>query len=406
MKLADGVVVIDDNPRRRDLVCSILATAKQQVLGAKGNGLAAAGLLQFERPRLVFFAFEEPYQRAAHALANLAEALPGATIIAYSSSDTIPVFQQAVRSGAKTLLVTPFGVESVSKVIEAVFPSLPKNFRPGGRIVAVVGQKGGIGKTTISVNLATVLAKENQNSVLIVDFDTTFGDVALGLNIEPNTSAARVARTFQGMNRDEFRQELIPHESGAFVLPAPARMGEWLHVNAPDLQDLVSYASEMFDYVLVDTPGAYNDAVAAGLEIADHALVVSSLELTSAKNTSLLMQALRAEGYREDRAQIIANHTVRDTGFAAIDLSEMLERPVWEVPFDPQMRRSTQNGTPITGARPDAPASLSLRALASRLATEPDRIERRRRMRDSRLRQGPPAARSRFAFGFPRRRAS
>jgi MinD-like ATPase involved in chromosome partitioning or flagellar assembly len=153
----------------------------------------------------------------------------------------------------------------------------------------------------------------------------------------------------------------------------------------------------------VDTPGAYNDAVAAGIEIADHSLIVSSLEMTSAKNTSLLLEALRSEGYADERTLVVANHTMRDTGFAPIQLARMLERRVWEVPFDPRMRAATQSGTPITGGSPNAPASLSLRALASRLAMEPDQIERRHSMRDSGRRTERFEPR-RFTLPFQRRK--
>ncbi len=405
MNLANGVVVIDDHPRRREVACSILAAARVTVLGASASGFAASDILRIERPQFVFVAFEEPYQRSAQTLAFVAEAMPAAHVVAYASSEALTVFQQAVRAGAKAVLPAPFQESDVARVIEALAPgrSTIDPAREGGRIVAVVGQKGGIGKTTISVNLATALARERQAAVLIVDFDTSFGDVALGLNLDPTTTTARMARTYRDMDRDEFRSEMIRHESGAFVLPAPARMGEWLSVRPTDLQDMVKYAAEMFDYVLVDTPGAYDDAVAAGIEIADHALIVSSLELTSAKNTSLLLAALRSEGYADERTLIVANHTVFDTGFAPVQLAHMLQRgSIWEVPFDPLMRRSTQNGTPLAALSPNAPASVSLRALAGRLTAEPDNIERRRSMRDSRIRREAPPRR----FGFGRRKAS
>ena len=404
MKLANGVVVIDDHPRRREVVCAIMAASGVQVLGASASGLAAANLLRIERPTMVFVAFEEPYQRSAKTVAFVSEATPATNVVAYSSSEALAVFQQAVRAGAKTVLTSPFRESDVKRVLDAFQPSLAEASTKGtGRIVAVVGQKGGIGKTTISVNLATALAREKKQSVLIVDFDTSFGDVALGLNVNPTMTTARMARAYRDMDRNEFRSEMILHESGAFVLPAPARLGEWLSVRPSDLQEMVTYAAELFDYVLVDTPGAYNDAVSAGIEIADHALIVSSLEITSAKNTALLLEALRSEGYAEERTVVVANHTVADTGFTPVDLAAMLGRPaIWEVPFDPQMRRATQNGTPLAGHNPNAPASVSLRALAGRLATEPDRIERRQSMRDSRPRQQPASRR----FGFPRRKAS
>lgn len=408
MNLTNGAVVVDDHPRRREIVCSILAASGVPVLAAAASGHAAAEALVTHRPRVVFISFEEPYQRAASAVDFVTRSFPGTALIAYSSSEALNVFQLALRAGALTVMPAPFRASDVQQVLAAFVPAsttIPAP-RTHGRIVAIVGQKGGIGKTTISVNLATALAREKKQSVLMVDFDTSFGDVALGLNVDPAMTTARLARSYRDMSRAEFTGELLLHESGAFVLPAPARLGEWLNVKARDLRDMVSFASEMFDFVLVDTPGAYNDAVAAGIEIADHSLIVSSLELTSAKNTALLLDALRSEGYAEERTLVVANHTTRDTGLASAQLATMLGgRSLWEIPFDPKMRQSTQNGTPITGQSPRAPASLSLRALAARLTVDPDHIERRRSMRDSRERSQAPRQRG-FAFPFTRKKAS
>jgi pilus assembly protein CpaE len=346
--------------------------------------------------------------RALQTIEGLTRTLPGATVIAYSTASDVRVFQQAVRAGAAFLLQSPVSREDVSYVVGAAARKRAQAATPPayGKVIAVVGQKGGIGKTAISTNLAAALARETLAPVLIIDFDTTFGDVGLALDVQSEVTTAYAARSIDQMDRDSFKASLVEHESGVFVLPAPAHVGEWLHVRPDELTALVEVGTSLFDYVILDTPGAFNDAVGAGVQLADHLLVVTSLEMTSVKNTSLLLDALRTERYPLERCLVVANHTHADTGLATIDIVPALERrAIWEVPFDGAIRRGSQDGRPSVLTDPASPAARSLRALAGRLASEPGCVDRRRQVRPpataghrsfrGRLRQAMPFTRGR-----------
>lgn len=249
-------------------------------------------------------------------------------------------------------------------------------------MLAVVGQKGGIGKTTLSTNLAAILAGEGRSSVVVIDFDTTFGDVALALDIQGKFTAAEVAFDAKTLDRETFRAALVEHESGAYVLPAPAHVGEWFNVAPEQMDALVELAASMFDHVIIDTPGAFNDTVAAALAIADHALIVTSLELTSVKNTSLLLDLLRQEEYPEERVLVVVNNTAPSTGIAATDVANSVRTSaLWEVPFDRAMAKAHQRGRPLVMENTRSPGATSIRALGMRILVDPGRLNRRSSVR-------------------------
>jgi MinD-like ATPase involved in chromosome partitioning or flagellar assembly len=140
----------------------------------------------------------------------------------------------------------------------------------------------------------------------------------------------------------------------------------------------VEFATHLFDYVGVDTPGAFNVAVGAAIEVADHTLILTSLELTSVKNTALLIEVLEGAGYPNDRTLVVVNHTLPDPGITVVDVAPTLKRTsLWEVPYDPSVRRSMQAGQPVVMLQKWSPAGKSLRALAERIWSEPARIDRR-----------------------------
>jgi pilus assembly protein CpaE len=136
----------------------------------------------------------------------------------------------------------------------------PSDAQDSGRVIAVVGQKGGIGKTTTSTNLAAAIAAEGGNTVLLIDLDTRFGDVAVMMDVKPDYTVSEIARDATYLDRDAFRSILLRHESGAFVLPAPRDYRSWLNCSTEQLQEMVRFAAGMFD-VDPDTLGTFNDVV-------------------------------------------------------------------------------------------------------------------------------------------------
>lgn len=399
-----SAVVIDDNPRTRAATEALLASHRLQVSGSSAHNLNAPRLAVEHQPDIIFVAVEEPLMRCFQTLTLLAGRLDSTPIVAYSSSPSTTVFQQAVRAGATVLLDAPLKANQVGQALSRLLgtPStLPK--AADGRLITVVGQKGGIGKTTISTNLAAALASEAKASVLIIDFDTTFGDVGLSFDVDARITAAEMAADLSEFDREAFKASLIRHDSGAFVLPAPAHVGEWLSVSPEKLAQLVDFASHMFDYVIVDTPGAFNDAVAAALELADHAMIVTSMEITSIKNTSLLLEVLKGAGYPEERTLVMVNHTIPDPGVTVVDVAPTLNRAsVWEVPYDPSVRTGTQAGRPVVLLDPKSLGGKSLRALAHRIATEPERIDRRAAVRAPKDRKADNAIGSRLRDAMKR----
>ncbi len=336
-------------------------------------------------PQLVFVTLEDPFPRAIRAVEYLSGSLPDTPIVAVSTSTGLAVFQQVLRAGAKFLMEAPPKQAEIENVIRSLGASTapkPGLARGTGRVVAVVGQKGGVGKTAISVNLAAALASNPANLVLIIDFDMSFGDVGLAMNVTGDTTTAQAAHHLSENDREDFKRSVIEHPSGAFVLAAPSRVGEWLKVSPAQLEVLVETAAAMYDYVILDTPGAFNDAVATAMDLADNILIVTSLEMSSVKNTALLLDVLLEEGVAGERALIVANCTSEDTGINTIDLVPSLKRDsIWKVPFDPAIRKSSQIGKPAVNADPTSPASLSILAMARRIESSPDHIDRRSEVR-------------------------
>ena len=366
-------------------------------------GIAEVAAVTRGASETIFVAFEEPLPRAVQAVEELALALPDAVIVAYSDEATTHAYRRSIAAGAKYLIDTPASASEMRAIVEALGPR-KQPLGDTGTVAVVAGQKGGIGKTTISVNLASTLARESKGSVLLVDLDPDFGDAGMLLDLNTNISTARAARHQAEFEFESFKRSLAVHESGAFLLGAPQSFSERLATAPDDLQALIAFASRAFDYVLIDTPCMLNETVIAALSVADVTLVTTTLEFGSLRNTNLMLREMEREGIRPERSVLVANHTDPLPSFSAGDAAEVLEREsIWEIPFDKAMPRSTQLGQPLILTQPKSAASKSLRALASRLGDDPARIDRRVAVRSES--RAPQQARERLFSVLGRERA-
>jgi pilus assembly protein CpaE len=368
------VMIIDEDPIFRQELQAMLTPARLAVVADCGYGVEAASLAEELKPDLILASIEEPLARAIQTVEAVRGIRPNAPVIAYSSSTELPLVRQVMRAGARDLLVHPFKVGELLSAIEAAMRTVPAGddvaAQPlaAGTILTVFGAKGGIGKTTITTNIATAIARGTDNSVLVMDLDTRFGDVAIMLDIEPAVTVAEMAAQVATLDRATFKAALVEHSSGVFVLPSPKHPNDWRQVRADDVKELARFASRMFDYVILDTPGAFSDIVGAALEVATQVLVVTSVDMASIKDTSFILDVLESEGFPDDRLFLTVNHPNGANTIRAADIERVLRKKVfWEIPHDPHMTMATQVGLPVVLARPKSRAATNLAGLADKI---------------------------------------
>ncbi len=384
------VMVIDENAAFRQEVQAMLTPARLAVVADCGYGVEAATLAEETHPDLVICAIEDPVARAIQTIEGVRSILPDTPIIAYTGSTDISVVRQAMHVGVKDLLAQPLksgellaAIEQVMKGTElnaAVPDARPAQRSAAGSVLTVFGAKGGIGKTTIATNVAAAIARNTDNSVLVIDLDTRFGDVAIMMDIEPRFTVAQLAATAHTLEREMFKNSLVRHESGVYVLPSPKHPNEWRSVQAEDIKELVRFAARMFDYVILDTPGAFNDIVGTALEAATQVLVVTSVDMASIKDTSFILDLLESESFPPERLMLTVNHANGANTIRANDIERVLRHKVfWEIPHDSEVTLATQVGKPVVMAKPKSRAATNLVGLAEKIAGKPQPVKHERK---------------------------
>jgi pilus assembly protein CpaE len=193
----------------------------------------------------------------------------------------------------------------------------------------VFSPKGGVGRTTISVNLAVAAAQDGKR-VALVDSSFQFGDVGVLLNLNPrNKSIADLAGELQaGEQYDSLDGFLVAHSSGVRVLLAPPTPEQAELVNPTAVKQVLEALRGENDLVVVDCPSNFNESTLAVLDEADLILTLLTLEITSVKNMRLFLEVCEQLGYGPEKIRLVLNRADSTLGIRVADVEHSIGRKV------------------------------------------------------------------------------
>lgn len=190
-----------------------------------------------------------------------------------------------------------------------------------GKCIAFFSPKGGVGKTTLAVNMATLLQEQTHKSVVIVDCSYPFGDVGIMLNLEPKRTIIDLLPHVNELGGEIIESILQPHASGVKVLLAPASPEETELVTAEHVGIIISALRELYEYIIVDTHPSFTDVSIGVLDAADLILVPTTLELPALKNVRQFIEtATQKLGYTPEKIAIIVNRASPVGGLRIADV--------------------------------------------------------------------------------------
>ncbi|MEH7480154.1 AAA family ATPase [Neobacillus drentensis] len=239
-----------------------------------------------------------------------------------------------------------------------------------GKLLAVCSAKGGIGRTTLSVNLAVALLKKNY-TVAVLDGDFQFGDVNLAMDLKFSLTIKDVLEGIGALDEHSLANYLAVHESGVRVLSAPERPEFADLLTNEAVNKIVDVMLTGHDYVVVDTSVGLHEQSIRFIERADQILVVTNLEMAALKNTKLLLETLELLGLRS-KARLIINRANMESVIKATDAAKILaeENPIY-IPNDFQICSQSINlGVPFVIKHGKSDVAKSVFKMAELLSSE------------------------------------
>jgi pilus assembly protein CpaE len=233
-----------------------------------------------------------------------------------------------------------------------------------GRLITVLGAKGGSGKTLTAANLGVALAHDGYK-VALVDLDLQFGDLALAMGLAPARTIYDLVSSGGSLDSEKLRDFLVEHPSGARALLAPLRPDHAAVVNPPFVREVLRLLHEMHEFVVVDTPPNFTPEVISAIDMSSDVVMVAMRDTLSLKNTKLGLETLERMDYDRRKITIVLNRANSKVGIAHQDVVSILGRDAdIQVPSHRDITRSINEGKPIALERGSA-AGRSFRQLAA-----------------------------------------
>jgi pilus assembly protein CpaE len=299
---------------------------------------------------------------------------PDRPVVVLSEASPNGFLRQAFEAGADDVITLPQSPEQVAFMLQKVIARKKGLAVPGkatAPVIAVLGPKGGTGKTLIATNLAVALAQRDAN-VVLVDLDLQFGDIGLALGLSPERTMYDLMKAGPPFDHEKLDRHLIRHSSGVKVLIAPTRPDQASAVSIDYLRDIYASLRTMCDAVIVDTPPGFTPEVIATIDVSSEVCMVGMLDSLSLKNTKLGLETLDLMGYETGHISLVLNRADSRVGITPGDVSTIVGRaPDVSIPSDREIPRSINEGTPIVAVRQQSGAAKAFRALADRYAKAP-----------------------------------
>lgn len=309
-------------------------------------------------------------------------ALVAIPVLAISQADDVEERIRFLEAGADDVIARPFDARELEARVEALLLRFQRSRDraplPSGdgsdplrnRMVVCFSPKGGVGTTTIAVNLATAMALQNPDRTLLVDLDLQWGQVATHLNLKPSHTIADLARDEQAQREPELiRTYSTRHETGLHVLAAPG---------TPELADLVlpshveqilRSSLEAFDTVVVDGGSMLDERVLVALEHSDHVVLTVIPEIAALKAIVSFLDYLNEMGSMSTKTTFILNQVFAKELVKLSQVEGSLGvRVTAELPYDAFVYlKAVNEGVPVVQGGPRTIPAERLTKLASSL---------------------------------------
>jgi pilus assembly protein CpaE len=329
------ILIADDIEETRSLLKQVLTLDHEhfEIVGEAGDGQEVIKLCGKLKPDIILMDINMPILNGLEATEQISNMYPMTDVIIMSVQSDAEYLKTAMAAGAKGYILKPINHEEVTDLIQKTydrsseFRSLKVNTESREtKLVSVYSFKGGVGKSVIALNLSVVLANKLNKRVLLVDLDLHFGDISL----LTNKHMEKTILDFVDDGVDDYENMkgyLHTYCTNLDIMFAPLSPEGAEYISKDVIKKIFEMASEEYDYIIVDTGVNFEEHTLFALDHSDTVFFVSSMEMTSIKNSKLGLGVMKSLNYDEEKVKVIINKGNEKYGVSKKDVEKVFEQP-------------------------------------------------------------------------------
>lgn len=389
MTQAIKILVADGASEMRKTIRDYLGTdSRLKIAGECSDGKSAVKMVLDIQPDVVLLDMDLPELEGVSAAEMISTASPGILIIMTSARKGTKYIKKAMAAGAREFIGKPFSSYTLINTIVDIYTRSRKNasavnsdaikdieIKP--KIITIFSTKGGVGKTTISVNLAVEVARITGQKVVLLDFDFQFGDIPILMNLYPKKTIIDLCSDIQNLDAETIEECLMTHESGVKVLPSPLSPEYAEFITVENVDKILKVLMENYKYLIIDTAPSFNDVNLSVLDISHEVLFIANQDIHTIRNVKEGFQVMKTLKYPESKISLVLNRYHSNYGINKSDLEKALERKaVYIIPQDNILvDNSINKGRPFAMDRSRNSLKESIKGMAAAVSSSYANIE-------------------------------
>ncbi len=367
-----SIAIINSNDASRKALEAILKQSGEsvKVVGSVADFVEGIRLIQTANPMVVILGV---YNAATctEEIKHILSKFPQTSVFVTSADKSSDLILSTMRAGAVEYLLEPVEATDLAEGLQKVgrlWLTKPAESSQSGRIISVYNPIGGMGTTTVAVNLAATIAA-NGGKVALVDLNLYSGDVSSFLDVNPAYTLSSVTSNVARLDASFLMSVMTKHASGVYVLTEPLEVDEALDITPEQIVRVLALLKGVFSHIVIDTGGSIAGCNQTVFESSDYIHFNTVLSLPSLKNAKRYLTALEKKGLRKDKVKLVVNRYLSRADIQIADAEKVLDHKVFiTIPNEyNDVIASINKGTPIVGMVPRSPVSKAIVRLYEQL---------------------------------------
>ena len=299
--------------------------------------------------------------KAIEVISELNKVNKSAKIVAISNKTSTETIIKTMRAGAKEFITKPITKTQFSDTVRELSNSSQTHSGDNScKIISTFSNKGGIGKTSIAVNLAVEIAEMTKEKTALLDLNLQLGDVSTFLDLTPSFDVCYVVNNLANIDNTNITNALTRYKNTSlYVIADPINIEQSKEITAEQIKALIFELKKTFSYIIIDVGTNIDAKTTTALDMSDVILLTAIVNLPAVRNIQRCMNLFKKLNYPQEKIKLVLNS----------DIEEAVHGKVfWKIPNNYLTMMSAINkGVPVSAVSPDANISVNFRDFASKI---------------------------------------
>ena len=372
-----NIILIDSEENSRNVIKSYLSELENVQISSECileySDIDEGIKKSFETQNsILLIDISENTEKALESIRKLKDEKKDSLIAALSYKATTDVIIKAMRAGAKEFISKPVIKTDFKETITALIQEIEnKTVNESCKIISTFSNKGGIGKTSIAVNLAMELAQLSKEKVALVDLNLQLGDVATFLDLTPSFAMDYIANNIQNLDDNELLKTLTRYKNTSlYVIADPLNIDKSKEITSAQIEEILQSLKKSFSYIVIDIGTNIDSKTIKALDMSDLILLVATVNLPAIRSIQRCMEMFNKLGYTQNKIKLVLNRYMENEEIKTSDIEEVVKQKVyWKIPNNYLTMMSAINkGVPVNEINQESNIAQNYMDFASKVS--------------------------------------